>query len=53
MNQQMQTTEDNTTKNFYLGGFNIGLDPDDQMELNEALAKNTSDLAKGAVQTGI
>jgi hypothetical protein len=53
MNQQMQTTEDNTTKNFYLGGFNIGLDPDDQMELNQALAKNTSDLAKGAVQTGI
>jgi len=52
MNQQMQTTEDNTTKNFYLGGFNIGLDPDDQMELNQALAKNTSDLAKGAVQTG-
>jgi hypothetical protein len=52
MNQQMQTTEDNTTKNFYLGGFNIGLDPDDQMELNQALAKNTSDLAKGAVQLG-
>ena len=52
MNQQMQTTEENTTKNFYLGGFNIGLDPDDQMELNKALAKNTSDLAKGSVQLG-
>ena len=52
MNQQMQTTEENTTKNFYLGGFNIGLDPDDQMELNQALAKNTSDLAKGSVQLG-